>query len=101
MFSLQVILKELNSRSLEELSKTKGIGKVKAVSILDYRDNFGPFQSVEDLFQIKGFGSAFFKNLQEAGGLAAVKRKTSKGLETIWEQLAQNKKDVSDLTYIY
>nr|XP_058955484.1 transcription elongation factor, mitochondrial-like [Pocillopora verrucosa] len=90
----QVILKELNSRSLEELSNTKGIGKVKAVSILDYRDNFGPFQSVEDLFQIKGFGSAFFKNLQEAGGLAAVKRKTSKGLETIWEQLAQNKKDV-------
>lgn len=101
MFSLQVILKELNSRSLEELSNTKGIGKVKAVSILEYRDNFGPFQSVEDLFQIKGFGSAFFKNLQEAGGLAAVKRKTSKGLETIWEQLAQNKKDVSDLNYVY
>lgn len=90
----QEILNQLNSRSLEELSNTKGIGKVKAVSIIEYRNNFGPFQSVEDLFQMKGFGAAFFKNLEDAGGLAAVKRKTSKGLETIWEQLAQNKKDV-------
>ncbi|PFX17780.1 transcription elongation factor, mitochondrial-like [Stylophora pistillata] len=90
----QEILNQLNSRSLEELSNTKGIGKVKAVSIIEYRNNFGPFQSVEDLFQMKGFGAAFFKNLEDAGSLAAVKRKTSKGLETIWEQLAQNKKDV-------
>ena len=93
--NLQEILKELNNRSLEELSNTKGIGKSKATSLVQYRDNFGPFQSIEDLFQIKGFGSAFFDNLQEAGDLAAVKKKTSKGLESIWELLIRNKKEVS------
>ena len=92
--NLQEILKELNNRSLEELSNTKNIGKSKATSLVQYRDNFGPFQSVEDLFQIKGFGSAFFDNLQEAGELAAVKKKTSKGLESIWELLIRNKKEV-------
>lgn len=90
----QDILKELNNRSLEELSNTKGIGKSKAASLVQYRDNFGPFQSIEDLFQIKGFGSAFFDNLQEAGDLAVVKKKTSKGLESIWELLIRNKKEV-------
>ena len=95
VFSLQEILNELNNRTLEELSNTKGIGKVKAISIMEYRANFGQFQSVEDLFQLKGFGEAFFKNLQEAGEIAAVKRKTSKGLETIWDLLAQNKKEVT------
>lgn len=98
--NLQEILKELNNRSLEELSNTKGIGKSKAASLVQYRDNFGPFQSIEDLFQIKGFGSAFFDNLQEAGDLAVVKKKTSKGLESIWELLIRNKKEVGS-TYRY
>ncbi|KAJ7372707.1 ATP-binding cassette sub- A member 3 [Desmophyllum pertusum] len=88
------ILKGLNNRSLEELTNTKGIGKSKATLIVQYRDSFGPLQSVEDLFQIKGFGAAFFEKLQEAGELAAVKKKTSKGLETIWELLLRNKKKV-------
>ena len=95
--NLQEILKELNNRSLEELSNTKGIGKSKATSLVQYRDNFGPFQSIEDLFLIKGFGSAFFNNLQEAGELAAVKKKTSKGLETIRELLIRNKKEVGTI----
>lgn len=95
--NLQEILKELNNRSLEELSNTKGIGKSKATSLVQYRDNFGPFQSIEDLFLIKGFGSAFFNNLQKAGELAAVKKKTSKGLETIRELLIRNKKEVGTI----
>lgn len=95
--NLQEILRELNNRSLEELSNTKGIGKSKAISLVQYRDNFGPFQSIEDLFLIKGFGSAFFNNLQEAGELAAVKKKTSKGLETIRELLIRNKKEVGTI----
>ena len=99
-FNLQEILKELNNRSLEELSNTKGIGKSKATSLVQYRDNFGPFQSIEDLFQIKGFGSAFFDNLQEAGDLAAVKKKTSRGLESIWELLIRNKKEVGTTYHI-
>ena len=97
VFILQGILKGLNNRSLEELTSTKGIGKSKATLIVQYRDSFGPLQSVEDLFQIKGFGAAFFEKLQEAGELAAVKKKTSKGLETIWELLLRNKKKVCNI----
>ena len=58
--NLQEILKELNNRSLEELSNTKGIGKSKAASLVQYRDNFGPFQSIEDLFQISTTGPKDF-----------------------------------------
>lgn len=88
------ILRELNNRSLEELSNTKGIGKSKAAALLQYRDNFGPLKSVEELFQVKGFGLAFFKRLEGAGELASVTKKTSKGLETIWELLMHNTKEV-------
>lgn len=59
------------------------MGKSKATSLVKYQDNFGPFQSIEDLFQIKGFGLAFFDNLQEAGELAAAKKKTSIGLKDL------------------
>ena len=88
-------MKELNNRSLEELSNTKGIGKSKATSLVQYRDNFGRFQSIEELFQLKGFGMAFFNKLQEAGKLEDVTKKTSKGLESIQEVLLHNKKEVS------
>lgn len=87
-------MRELNSRSLEELSNTKRIGKSKATALVQYRDNFGPLKSIEELIQVKGFGLAFFEGLEEAGELAAVKKKTSKGLETIWELLLHNKKEV-------
>ena len=85
---------ELNSRSLEELSNTKGIGKSKATALVEYRNHFGPFESIEELFQVKGFGSAFFKRLEEEGELAAVKKRTSKGLETIQELLKHSNKKV-------
>lgn len=86
---------ELNSRSFEELANTKGIGKSKATALVEYRDHFGPFESIEELFQVKGFGAAFFKRLEEAGELADVKKKTSKGLETIQELLKHSNKEVS------
>ena len=88
-------MRELNIRSLEELSNTKGIGKSKATALVEYRDNFGPFISIEELFQVRGFGVAFFKRLEEAGELAPVKKKTTKGLEQIWNFLDLNRKEVS------
>lgn len=91
---LQEILRELNSRSLEELTNTKGIGKSKAASLVEYRDNFGTFKNIEELFHVKGFGIAFFRKLEEAGKLASVKKKTSKGLEKIQELLVDNKREV-------
>lgn len=47
----------INSADVEELQKSlKGIGKVKAQAIIDYRTANGPFTSVDQLLEVKGIG---------------------------------------------
>lgn len=47
----------INSATVEELQKSlKGIGKVKAQAIIDYRTTNGPFTSVDQLLEVKGIG---------------------------------------------
>ncbi len=46
----------LNSATEVELEALKGVGPVKAKSIVDYRAKNGPFKSVDDLEMVPGFG---------------------------------------------
>lgn len=46
----------LNSANEVELEALKGVGPVKAKSIVDYRAKNGPFKSVDDLEKVPGFG---------------------------------------------
>lgn len=46
----------LNSATGVELEALKGVGPVKAKAIVDYRAKNGPFNSVDDLELVPGFG---------------------------------------------
>ena len=46
-------------------SELNGIGKAKAEAIVAYREAHGPFQSVDELLEIKGIGNALLERNRE------------------------------------
>ncbi|MWP61490.1 ComEA family DNA-binding protein [Gilliamella sp. Pas-s25] len=55
----QVVQVNINTATAEELSKVlTGIGANKAKRIIEYREKFGPFVSVEQLKDVSGIGQA-------------------------------------------
>ena len=55
----------INSASVEELQKLKGIGPAKAEAIVSYREENGPFQTVEDLLEVSGIGEKTLENIKD------------------------------------
>lgn len=60
----QTALVNINTASEEELTALSGIGPAKAAAIVLYRDESGPFQTIEDLKNVSGIGEKSFENLQ-------------------------------------
>lgn len=52
----------INTGGINELSKLKGIGEVKAKAIIEYRQENGPFQSIDDIVKVKGIGAKTLEN---------------------------------------
>lgn len=50
----------INTASAGELVLLKGIGKVNAQKIIDFRDRQGKFQTPEDLMEVPGIGQKTF-----------------------------------------
>ncbi|MFD1038544.1 helix-hairpin-helix domain-containing protein [Virgibacillus byunsanensis] len=55
----------LNYATQEEIEKLNGIGPSKAQAIIQYRDEEGYFQTVEDLLNISGIGEKTLENLKD------------------------------------
>ena len=55
----------INSATLDDLMTIKGIGKVKAEAIIEYRKEFGPFKSIEDIKNVSGIGSSTFEKIKD------------------------------------
>lgn len=50
----------INHASAEQLAQAlNGIGLKKAQAIVSYREEYGPFKTLDDLKQVPGLGSAF------------------------------------------
>jgi competence protein ComEA len=55
----------LNTATLAQLDSLPGIGPALAQRIIEYRDKNGPFQSVDDLLNVKGIGASLLENLRD------------------------------------
>ena len=55
---------DINKADLATLQTVPGIGPVTAQRIIDYRNQHGPFQRVEDLIQISGIGEKRLADMQ-------------------------------------
>lgn len=56
----------INEATLEELMRLKGVGKVLAERIIDYRFSNGPFYSIDQIKSVKGVGNAHFEKIKDS-----------------------------------
>jgi len=55
----------INSATLEELDALPGIGPAIAQRIVDYRDQNGAFEQIDDLKKVRGIGDALFAQIKD------------------------------------
>lgn len=58
-------LVNINTATIEELQTLDGIGESKARSIINYRNEFGNFNSIEDIKNVSGIGDSLFVQIKD------------------------------------
>ncbi len=56
---------DLNTATSKQLQMLKGVGKELAKRIVQFREEHGPFTSIQDLQKVKGIGKNKFFNLKD------------------------------------
>jgi len=56
---------DLNTANAQDLDELPGIGEVLAQRILTYREEYGRFESIEELLEISGIGEKTLEGLRE------------------------------------
>lgn len=55
----------INTATLEEFMTLPGIGEAKALNIIRYREENGPFKEIEDIQKVSGIGEALFVKIKD------------------------------------
>lgn len=56
---------DINHATAEELETLPGIGPTLAMRIVQYRDEHGPFQTIEDIMNVSGIGPTTFDLIKD------------------------------------
>ncbi|GIM47337.1 competence protein CelA [Collibacillus ludicampi] len=56
---------DLNHATEADFDKLPGLGSSRIKAIIEYRNTHGPFQSVDDLKKVKGFGDKLIESLRD------------------------------------
>lgn len=59
------LLVNINSDSISELMRLKGIGEVKATAIIEYRKEHGDFTDINEIKNVSGIGEATFEAIKD------------------------------------
>jgi competence protein ComEA helix-hairpin-helix repeat region len=54
----------INEADWEELSLLPGIGSKRAMDIVAYREQYGPFQSIQEIQNVPGIGPSVYSNIE-------------------------------------
>ena len=71
------ICEDINTANASVLQRVRGIGRVKAQAIIAYRNQHGPFRSLDELANVKGIGPATVENFRMAGFCVQVATSTT------------------------
>ena len=55
----------INTATAQQLCQLKGIGPATAERIIEYRNENGLFQTLEDLMRVKGIGTSTFEKIRD------------------------------------
>ena len=58
-------LVNINTATLDELKTLSGIGDVKAAAIIEYREQYGSFGSIDEIMNVNGIGDNLYQQIKD------------------------------------
>ena len=70
----------INSASVKQLQNLSGIGQKKAQAIIDYRNENGSFENIEEIMKVKGIGENIYQKIK--GKIKVYNEDVNESIET-------------------